>query len=149
MRKLIYNIKMLKIIQEMVELEEKQYAGVLIKVKNKFLLCKRSPNAGKYPNIWSIPSGHVDSGERTKEAAIRELAEETEIKIKDCTLLSIARDAGRKNGKPGNMFIYLKELNSEVEPVIDQEHSEWGYFTKNNLPSPMWDEISKLVINLS
>jgi ADP-ribose pyrophosphatase YjhB (NUDIX family) len=149
MRTLSYNIKMLNIIQEMIEPTEKEYAGVLIQVGKKFLLCKRSPTAGKYPNIWSIPSGHVDPGERTKPAAIRELEEETQIKIKDCTLATIARDVGRKNGEAGNMFIYHKILPQEVTPVIDQEHSDWGYFTKNDLPSPMWDAISQLVISLS
>tara|TARA_Y100000034_G_C6713913_1_gene315475 strand:+ start:123 stop:545 length:423 start_codon:yes stop_codon:yes gene_type:complete len=139
---------MVTIIEEMVEIGEKEYAGVLLQVQKEFLVCKRSPNAGKYPNIWSIPSGHVDPGERPKPAAIRELWEETQIKIKDCTLLSIARDAGRKNGKGGNMFIYHKVLKEKIEPVLDQEHTEWRYVTKNDIPSPMWDEISKLIINL-
>lgn len=149
MQNLPYNIKMLQIVQEMVEVEKKEYAGVLIQVSKKFLLCKRAPSAGKYPNIWSIPSGHVDPGERPKPAAIRELEEETQIKIKDCTLATIAKDVGRKNGEGGIMFIYHKILKEEIEPVIDQEHSDWGYFTKDNLPSPMWDAISNLIISLS
>jgi len=142
-------MRMLELIKEMTELDEKEYAGVLIQVGKKFLLCKRAPTAGKYPNIWSIPSGHVDPGERTKEAAIRELEEETQIKIKDCTLATIARDVGKRNGSTGNMFIYHKILPTEVTPIIDQEHSAWGYFTKTHLPSPMWDKISDLVISLS
>ena len=144
-----YNIQMIPIIQEMTEPKDKEYAGVLLQVNQKFLLCKRAPTAGKYPNIWSIPSGHVDPGERTKSAAIRELEEETEIKIKDCTLATIARDVGIKNGQAGNMFIYHKILPEEITPIIDEEHSDWGYFTKNHLPSPMWDKISNLIINLS
>ena len=143
-----YNIKMLQIIKEMVEPGEKEYAGVLLQVGKKFLLCKRAPNAGKYPNVWSIPSGHVDPGERTKPAALRELEEETQIKIKDCTLAKIARDVGRKNGQPGNMFIYHKILPEEVTPILDTEHTDWGYYSKHDLPSPMWDEISELIINL-
>jgi len=142
-------MNIITILQEMVEKGENEYAGVLLQVRDRFLLCKRSPNAGKYPNIWSIPSGHVDPGERTKEAAMRELEEETHIKIKDCTLAKVARDVGRKNGKPGNMFIYHHILPNEITPIIDQEHSDWGYFTRSNLPTPLWDEISNLVISLS
>jgi 8-oxo-dGTP pyrophosphatase MutT (NUDIX family) len=142
-------MKMVTILNEMVGTGEKEYAGVLLQVGNRFLLCKRAPTAGKYPNIWSIPSGHVDPGERTKEAAMRELEEETQIKIKDCTLASIARDVGKKNGKPGNMFIYHKILPEEITPIIDQEHSDWGYFTARDLPAPMWSAIKELVVSLS
>ena len=33
--------------------------------------------------------------------------------------------------------LFAKELNSKVEPVIDDEHSDWGWFNKDNLPSPL------------
>lgn len=33
----------------------------------------------KHPDRWDLPKGHVDSGESTKQTAIRELAEEAGI----------------------------------------------------------------------
>lgn len=38
----------------------------------------KAPLAG----IWSLPGGHVEAGERVKEAALRELHEETGIKAR-------------------------------------------------------------------
>ena len=33
--------------------------------------------------------------------------------------------------------LFSKELDSKVEPVIDEEHDDWGWFEMNNLPSPI------------
>ena len=54
--------------------------GILLVRDNKLLLVKRKydPDAG----YWSIPGGHLDLGERVKEAAEREVFEETGLKKK-------------------------------------------------------------------
>jgi len=43
----------------------------------KVLLAKRAKKAGF--GLWSLPGGHIETGEPTREAALRELAEETGI----------------------------------------------------------------------
>lgn len=43
---------------------------------DRLLLIKRSKNATK-PGLWAIPAGYVDYGEDVREAAARELFEET------------------------------------------------------------------------
>lgn len=49
--------------------------GVLIEQENKFLLIKRASDPDK--GLWSIPGGLVELGEKAKDAAIREVHEET------------------------------------------------------------------------
>ena len=44
--------------------------------KGRLLLIKRAKGATK-PGLWAIPAGYVDYGEDVREAAARELAEET------------------------------------------------------------------------
>ncbi|HEC93080.1 MAG TPA: NUDIX hydrolase, partial [Candidatus Atribacteria bacterium] len=49
--------------------------GAIIERDKKILLTKR--NIAPYKNYWCIPGGHIEKGEKAKEAVIREVKEET------------------------------------------------------------------------
>ena len=55
--------------------------GVIVKSKGQILLVRRSETAGKYPNFWAVPMGHIEKGETFKEGAHREFQEETKLDI--------------------------------------------------------------------
>ena len=59
------------------------FSGVLIKCKNKVLLCKRREDVPDtaLPDYWSVPAGYVEPEEEIKQAAIRETLEETKIEL--------------------------------------------------------------------
>jgi ADP-ribose pyrophosphatase YjhB (NUDIX family) len=58
----------------------KKSAGVIIILNNeKILLCH--PSNAKWFGSYSFPKGGVDEGETIKQAALRELFEETSIKL--------------------------------------------------------------------
>ena len=42
--------------------------GVVVKSDGKLLLTKRSELAGKYPNFWAVPMGHVEDDEKFIES---------------------------------------------------------------------------------
>ena len=52
-------------------------------------MTKRSGNMRSFPNAWVLPGGHLDIGESLEEGILRELFEETGIKINKCNNLSI------------------------------------------------------------
>ena len=57
-------------------------AVLIINNKNEILMQKRSSRKRIYPNLWSIfVKGHVQSGESSIDACIRELSEEVGINI--------------------------------------------------------------------
>lgn len=57
-------------------------AVLVINNNNEILMQKRSSNKKVYPNLWSIfVKGHVQSGETSIDACIRELNEEVGINI--------------------------------------------------------------------
>ena len=124
--------------------ETKTYVGVLVKCKDKFLLCKRNAQ-GSFPGMWSIPAGKVEGGEETIEASKREFFEETAINIDDKELKFVGLiPRHTRDGKKikGTMYVYQLDTDNEVYPdlanAIDgEEHSECGYFTINEIKTEM------------
>jgi ADP-ribose pyrophosphatase YjhB (NUDIX family) len=119
----------------------KRYAGVIYKVRDKVLLCKRAETESK-PGLWSIPSGHIEEGESPGQAAVREFFEETNIEIGPnlslVGLMNIYKDD--EVTKKGLMYIFLFDENVEKQsPDLEEaedghEHSECGFFMLENLP---------------
>ena len=48
----------------------------------------------------------------------------------------------------GIFYDYLAEIEEEIEPVIDEEHSDWGYFSIKDLPSPITKELQNDVLSV-
>jgi len=64
----------------------KKSCGFLIQCNDNFLLCHSSipsGNIGLHDQQWGIPKGGCEEGETELETAIREVAEETNIRITD------------------------------------------------------------------
>jgi 8-oxo-dGTP pyrophosphatase MutT (NUDIX family) len=53
----------------------------VIFVKGKMLMLKRPDDASSFPGMWSLAAGRVEKGERTEDAAGREIYEETGIQV--------------------------------------------------------------------
>ena len=135
----------------------KRFSGILVRCKGKFLLCKRSPD-NSLPNIWSVPGGGVESGEKPKETAIREFYEETNIDLSDevnnVNLIEVV-NTYKKDGKiKGLMYIYLYNTDVELYPDLDNakdgdEHSECRYFNLMDLPfDDHKDPLFKIILKL-
>jgi len=116
-------------------MEKKRYVGVMVKCKDKILLCKRN-NEGSFPGMWSIPGGKLEENETTQEGAKREFLEETDVDISDMDLQFIGLiPRHTRDGKKikGLMYVYLLEVENEIEPDLENaidgnEHTEWDYF---------------------
>jgi 8-oxo-dGTP pyrophosphatase MutT (NUDIX family) len=132
----------------------RKYVGVLVKHKEEFLLCKRSPKTKSLPGMWSIPAGKLEVYESTHEGAKREFFEETNISIinKKIRILDIidrySRDGSRINGQ---FYVFLLESPDRLVPdlvnAIDgDEHTECGYFIVEELDGLNIDDKLKNMI---
>jgi ADP-ribose pyrophosphatase YjhB (NUDIX family) len=59
--------------------------GVLVKNADKFLLVKKADNIGPYAGTYLTPGGYIEKNESADAAVIRELYEETGVKVKNLT----------------------------------------------------------------
>ena len=102
--------------------------GVLVIRDKAVLLIKRGnpPSAGK----WTIPGGLVELGERTEEAAIRELKEECNIAVKIEEIIDvfdyIEHDS---DGKIKFHYVIIdyfgRYISGELRPGGDVIAAEW------------------------
>lgn len=120
--------------------EHKRYVGVLVKVGDKCLLCKRN-RRGSFPGMWSVPAGKIEDGEGTRSAAVREFKEETDLDINpDILKFNGILPRQTRDGKhfKGLMFLYTYSTDEVLTPDLEnakdgEEHTECGYFTKDGL----------------
>ena len=112
------------------------YSGVILKYRDKFLLCKRNENQS-HANQWFIPTGKIERGETPREAAIRELYEETDFELTENDIDFIGTIPVLENGVKSDkdfIYVFISELSDEILPDLDaasdgHEHSKCGYFT--------------------
>jgi len=129
----------------------KKYAGIIVRCGNKVLLCKRN-SLTTSPGFWSCPAGSVEKDEQTKDAAIREFIEETDLPIiGDIEFAAIIKRYNRDGSKiKGLLYCYLMDVDEEIFPDLENatdgdEHTECDYFGKDNLPKLMTKQLNKLI----
>lgn len=105
---------MAKIVKESIEKYDKS-AGLAIIFDNKILL--GHPTGSPWKGFYSIPKGHIESGESDLDAAIRETSEEVGVKIKKS---EVSKDFGiieySKNKKVyKKVYYFVVYLDEEPE----------------------------------
>ena len=94
----------------------------------KFLLLYRR---GSY---WNFPKGHFKPGERTIDAALRELEEETGIKKSELRIIPNFRAYERFQFRVGNerifdtVILFLAETHKAEIAIRPREHSGYAWF---------------------
>ena len=128
---------------DLLELEKpkkpSKIGGVVVKSEGQVLLVRRSETAGKYPNFWAVPMGHVEEGEKFIQGAHREFQEETKL---DIDINSLVYLDTLKDSKYNRIVkLYMIELPNKPEPKLDEEHSDYGYYDVKSLPRPIEDNL--------
>jgi ADP-ribose pyrophosphatase YjhB (NUDIX family) len=132
----------------------KKSAGVIVKSGNKCLLCKRS-NVETYSGEWSIPGGKVEPGEEIIDAANREFYEETNKTLTgELEFVGVMSRMNRKGTKISSMmYVFLIDVDKPIHPDLEnaeygEEHSECGYFSIDDLPEPLAENLKEHLINV-
>lgn len=81
----------------------------IVDAEGRFLLTLRSPEKKEYPLCWENPGGAVQWGEESRQAALRELEEETGIRVHPRRLSFLA--STRSPGRQMDSFLLLSSLH--------------------------------------
>ena len=111
-------------------------AGVWISYDNRCMLCLREDGR------WSIPKGHIQIGEEPIDGALRELVEETQIMLNGTPELV---KKVKKSSGDGYFHIFKFESDKKFIPRLDIEHTKWGYFSYDNLPTPLDEKLENIL----
>jgi ADP-ribose pyrophosphatase len=117
--------------------------------EGKVLLVKRNnpPNRGK----WALPGGLVELGETCEDAAVREVFEETGLKVKIERLLDVQSDLHRDERKRLEFhYVLVDYLAAPVEGLlrINSESSDSGWFTQRQVHSLEMSHGTRTVVNM-
>ena len=107
------------------------------------LLIKRKHNPFKY--WWALPGGYVNEGETTKQAAYRELKEETGVKPHFLDFMLLADKPDRDSRGWTISVVYRWDSFTEKPKVkVEDDAVDFDWFNIENLPSLAFDHLDIL-----
>jgi ADP-ribose pyrophosphatase YjhB (NUDIX family) len=106
--------------------------AVIVLKKEHILLVKR---IGTYANQWCIPCGHVEWGEDIREAARRELLEETGLAADVGPVFDALSNFHDKAHLTVGLWFWANSVKGRLIPGSDA--SEVAYFPLDQLPAHM------------
>jgi 8-oxo-dGTP pyrophosphatase MutT (NUDIX family) len=82
---------------------------------------------------WNLPGGGISLDKNPAQETLRELYEETKIKLKSIDYqLGVYTTNGE--GKRNTVFIFVKKLDQEITPSISLELKDAEWFAFDHLP---------------
>lgn len=117
--------------------------GVIIRKDGKVLLGKRKGSHGA--GEWSFPGGHLEFNEGIEDCAIREVMEETGLKINYIRKATFTNDLFPREGKHYvTLFLIADWAEGEVENKEPHKCEGWEWFSWHKLPKPVFIPIDNL-----
>ena len=128
-----------KQIQESIENQNSEptlYSNIILlnPDEDKVLILKRANYLKQWKGMWGFPGGHVDSKDKNpKEAAIRELKEETGIELSWNESYKLKEYDKIKHDNDNSIcYYYITTLESNVDVKLSKEHSNYEWFNEKS-----------------
>lgn len=124
-------------------------ARALIKKENKILLCRSVSR-----DYYFFPGGHVELGEISSDALIREMKEERGSDVKNLKFIGLIENIynEKENTKYEiNIVFEAEEENSDIETVTKEDHIEFEFLSLEEIkktdirPVPLKEKIIEYI----
>lgn len=97
-------------------------------------------------SIWNFPKGHIDHGEEIRDAAIREVTEETGYAVEITNSLPDITYANQKTGELIRVKIFQAKPLKQIEAPESQTESRW--FSIDEAREVLWHNLKWVVDEL-
>jgi ADP-ribose pyrophosphatase YjhB (NUDIX family) len=108
----------------------KPCAGALVVHAGRVLLGRRAIDPGQ--GLWDIPGGFLEPWEHPADGAVREIAEETGLRVRVTSLLTVVMDTYYEQFYTMNVY-YLAEIVGGQAQAAD-DLAELGWFKPDEIP---------------
>jgi 8-oxo-dGTP diphosphatase len=128
--------------------------GIMILRDGKVLLGKRHDDPAKADSelhgegTWTMPGGKLHFGESFEQAAAREVAEETGLRISGIELVSVTNDVSGDAHFVTIGFLCDK-FQGEPKVMEPDEITRWEWFALDKIPRPIFPPSEKILKNYS
>ncbi len=105
-------------------------SAIIVENENKEILLEEKVDR----NVWCLPGGLQELGETFEEVAIRELFEETGLKVnkEDLVLIDVISGKSRKNSYPNGDEVYNNTVLYCVSNYVGTLNCDYAEITDNN-----------------
>ena len=122
--------------------------GVLVWRGKQLLLGKRVSEG--HSVCWQFPGGHLENDESVIECAVREVREETGLKIKALRHLSFTNKSFLVGSHQYiTLFISCDYESGEAQVLEPDKCEVWQWFDYRHLPAPLFQPIEILIAQQS
>lgn len=117
--------------------------------KDKVLLIRRQ-NTGWCDGFYDLPAGHLEDQEKLKQAAARELLEETGVtaKPKDLKLIHLHQNHHRPDNPHYGYIFKAAKWAGEPKLTEPEKSDDIGFFDLKNLPDKITPYVKEALENL-
>ena len=120
-------------------------AILIVDDKNHLLLMKRTDSG-----CWGPPGGGTELGEVVEEAARREAFEETGLQVGEMSLFGVFSGPELYYKYPNgdevyNVTVVYLSRNATGEICLNEEHTEWRWFSPANVPENLSPPIKPVI----
>ncbi|MBM3309242.1 MAG: NUDIX hydrolase [Candidatus Altiarchaeales archaeon] len=109
--------------------------GVVVDKGNVLLVRRLNP---PFRGFWALPGGFVDVGESVERAVVREILEETGLKVRVKKLVGVYSDPGRDPRRHTVSVCFLcQKVSGRLKSGSDSKEVSW--FSLKKLPKLAFD----------
>ncbi len=126
--------------------------GVILLKDGKILLGKRHEDPEKASSLlkgegtWTLPGGKLHFGETFEQGAMKEVSEETGMKLNKAKVICINNDKV-ENAHFVTIGLLSENFEGEAKTLEPDEITEWKWFELDNLPFPLYFPSEKVLKN--
>ncbi len=121
--------------------------ALILNHKKEILLGQRLGSHGEY--MWGPPGGHLEFGESFENGIIREVWEETAIRIVNPQFICVTNDffVNEQTHYVSVLMMATFPLDQVIKNCEPHKVKEWEWFALNNLPAELFFPFKQFLSN--